>query len=90
MMPCVYEDWDARISILAGGTSYRPDTLMQTDEITSYEPLADGAGHTFLKLMLRRAKNRHTALRLPVILRLLHRPDNFVKRQVRLLCNQTQ
>ena len=45
-----YEDRSARISIMAGGNSSRPDTLMQTDQQPiSKKPLADGAGHTFLK-----------------------------------------
>src|SRR6516225_9395803 len=44
-----YEDRSARISILAGGCSSRPDTLKQTDQpAISANPLADGAGHTFL------------------------------------------
>src|SRR5205814_5868002 len=32
-----------------GQTAPRPDTLTQTGQITSHKPLADGAGHTFLK-----------------------------------------
>ena len=40
--------------------------------------------------MLRRAKNRHTALRLPAILSFAHRRDDLVQRQVRLLGNQRQ
>jgi len=40
----------ARPSILAGVSAPRPDTLTQTDQITLHKPLADGAGHTFLKL----------------------------------------
>jgi hypothetical protein len=39
-----YEDRSARISILAGGCSSRPDTLKQTDQPPiSTKPLADGA-----------------------------------------------
>ena len=39
-----------RISIMAGGSSSRPDTLTQTEQQpVSEKPLADGAGHTFLK-----------------------------------------
>ena len=45
-----YEDRSARISILAGEEPPRPDTLKQTDQRRiSTKPLADGAGHTFLK-----------------------------------------
>ena len=40
-----------RISIMAGGSSSRPDTLKQTGSAANLDkPLADGAGHTFLKL----------------------------------------
>jgi len=46
----LYEDPNARISILACGMAARPDTLKQTDDLAlSIKPLADGAGHTFLK-----------------------------------------
>ena len=39
-----------RISIMAGVSSSRPDTLTQTEQQPiSKNPLADGAGHTFLK-----------------------------------------
>ena len=39
-----------RISIMAGGSSSRPDTLTQTGSAADLDkPLADGAGHTFLK-----------------------------------------
>jgi hypothetical protein len=35
---------------MAGGSSSRPDTLMQTEQQpVSKNPLADGAGHTFMK-----------------------------------------
>ena len=45
-----YEDRNARISILACGMAAKPDTLKQTDDLAlSIKPLADGAGHTFLK-----------------------------------------
>jgi len=45
----VYEDRNARISILARGLASRPDTLQQTDHAPrSIKLLADGAGHTFL------------------------------------------
>jgi hypothetical protein len=44
-----YEDQGARISILAAATSRTPDTLTQTNQLSSSkEPLANGAGHTFL------------------------------------------
>lgn len=43
----LYEDPDARISILANGTAERPDTFMQTAQTSRHKPLADGAGHTF-------------------------------------------
>lgn len=43
----LYEDQDARISILANGIAERPDTFSQTDQTTDLKPLADGAGHTF-------------------------------------------
>src|SRR3984885_12903405 len=44
----VYEDRGARISLLAGRSPPRPDTLKQPDQPpTSTKPLADGAGHTF-------------------------------------------
>jgi hypothetical protein len=37
-----------RISIMAGGSSSRPDTLKQTGSAANLDkPLADGAGHTF-------------------------------------------
>src|SRR4051795_7462453 len=42
-----YEDWGARISILAG-ISPRPDTLAQTAHARPKNSLAHGAGHTFL------------------------------------------
>jgi hypothetical protein len=46
-----YEDRSARISILAGGGSLRPDALKQTDHSAiSAKPLADGAGHSFLNV----------------------------------------
>jgi hypothetical protein len=46
-----YEDRNARISILACGMAAKPDTLKQTDELApSIKSLADGAGHTFLKV----------------------------------------
>jgi hypothetical protein len=36
-----------RISIMAGGSSSRPDTLKQTGSAANLDkPLADGAGHT--------------------------------------------
>ena len=38
-----------RISITAGGSSSRPDTLKQTGSAANLDkPLADGAGHTFI------------------------------------------
>ena len=47
-----YEDQGARISILAGRQPPRPDTLKQTDHAAiSIKPLADGAGHTFFKIL---------------------------------------
>jgi len=49
----LYEARDARISILARVSTLRPDTLMQTAQITSWKPLADGAGHTFAPLAAR-------------------------------------
>src|SRR6266851_4084599 len=57
----LYEDQDARTSILAGATAPRPDTLTQTGQITSHKPLADGAGHTFLNDSPRRATADHIA-----------------------------
>jgi hypothetical protein len=42
-----YEDQGARLSILAGVTNPRPDTLAQTVHARALKPLADGAGHTF-------------------------------------------
>ena len=48
----IYEDQGARISILAGRQPPRPDTLKQTDHAAiSIKPLADGAGHTFFKIL---------------------------------------
>src|SRR4029077_6056753 len=44
----VYEDRDARISILAG-LGPRPDTLMQTDHGVLEETTCNGAGHTFFE-----------------------------------------
>src|SRR5271165_496849 len=56
-----YEDRSARISILAGGCSSRPDTLKQTDQPpSSTNPLADGAGHTFLNVTPWRSKKRQS------------------------------
>ncbi len=46
----VYEDRDARISILAAALADRPDTLTQTARIGLSKLLADGAGHTFFEL----------------------------------------
>src|SRR3984885_4862205 len=44
----VYEDRGARISIWAGRSPPRPDTLKRTDQPPiSTKPLADGAGHRF-------------------------------------------
>jgi len=43
----LYEDQDARISILANGIAERPDTFVQTVYAITKKPLADGAGHTF-------------------------------------------
>jgi class 3 adenylate cyclase len=43
----LYEDQDARISILAHGAAERPDTFSQTAQTSRHKPLADGAGHTF-------------------------------------------
>jgi len=34
--------------------------LTQTGQITSQNPLADGAGHTFLSVILCRSKNRQS------------------------------
>src|SRR6476660_2496210 len=44
----VYEDRNARISILAG-LGPRPDTLKQTDHGALEETTCNGAGHTFSK-----------------------------------------
>src|SRR5215218_2660896 len=46
----VYEDRDARISILAAALADRPDTLTQSARIGLSKLLADGAGHTFFEL----------------------------------------
>ena len=47
-----------RISIMAGSSS-RPDTLKQTGSGANLDnPLADGAGHTFLKVISWRSKKR--------------------------------
>src|SRR5579883_2557817 len=55
----LYEDPNARISILACGMAARPDTLKQTDDLAlSIKPLADGAGHTFLMSSIRTASIR--------------------------------
>jgi transposase len=43
----LYEDRNARISILANGIAERPDTFVQTVHASIAKPLADGAGHTF-------------------------------------------
>ena len=43
----LYEDRNARISILANGIAERPDTFVQTVLASTKKPLADGAGHTF-------------------------------------------
>jgi hypothetical protein len=43
----LYEDQNARISILANGIAERPDTFVQTVHAGTKKPLADGAGHTF-------------------------------------------
>ncbi|MGO9848143.1 MAG: hypothetical protein ACLPKT_16600 [Methylocella sp.] len=43
----LYEDRNARISILANGIAERPDTFVQTVHASITKPLADGAGHTF-------------------------------------------
>src|SRR4029453_1697844 len=52
-----YEDRDARSSILARSMAAKPDTLKQTDDLAhSIKPLADGAGHTFLKVIFSLAK----------------------------------
>jgi hypothetical protein len=56
-----YEDRDARISILARRKTAKPDTLKQTDHSArSIKPLADGAGHTFLKLSFSAWTKFHT------------------------------
>ncbi len=49
----LYEDQDARISILANGIAERPDTFVQTVYAMTEKPLADGAGHTFAPLAAR-------------------------------------
>ena len=53
-----YEDQSARNSILAGARAPRPDALTQTGQIASHKPLADGAGHTFLKCRAPSAADR--------------------------------
>ena len=45
----VYEDRDARISILAAALADGPDTLTQTARTGLWKLLADGAGHTFFE-----------------------------------------
>ena len=51
----LYEDRNARISILANGVAERPDTFVQTVRASITKPLADGAGHTFAPAAERRA-----------------------------------
>ena len=54
-----------RISIMVGGSSSRPDTLKQTGSAANLDnPLADGAGHTFLP---------HSAHQSPVLIATLNR-----------------
>jgi hypothetical protein len=43
----LYEDQDARISILANSEAERPDTFWQIVQAGRRKSLADGAGHTF-------------------------------------------
>src|SRR3989344_447511 len=57
-----YEAWGVRLSILAAAYADTPYTLMQIGQTPpSINPLADGAGHTFLKLRSSSWTNTQTA-----------------------------
>ena len=57
-----YEAWGVRLSILAAAYADTPYTLMQIGQTQpSINPLADGAGHTFLKLSPSSWTKTHTA-----------------------------